>query len=53
METSAHDLNALFAQLGLDNSDDAIEAFLKNSRACLKSRCCMKPVSGHRHKRRF
>jgi hypothetical protein len=29
METSAHDLNALFAQLGLDNSDDAIEAFLR------------------------
>ena len=29
METSAHDLNALFAQLGLDHSDEAIEAFLK------------------------
>ncbi|MGC9385808.1 MAG: DUF2789 domain-containing protein [Hydrogenovibrio sp.] len=29
METSAHDLNALFAQLGLDNSDEAIDAFLQ------------------------
>ncbi|RUM91306.1 MAG: DUF2789 domain-containing protein [Thiomicrospira sp.] len=28
MDTSKHDLNALFSQLGLDNSDEAIEAFL-------------------------
>lgn len=28
MDTATHDLNTLFAQLGLDNSDDAIEDFI-------------------------
>ncbi|GGY34029.1 hypothetical protein GCM10011297_03800 [Bacterioplanes sanyensis] len=29
MDTSAHDLPALFSQLGLDNSDEGIERFLE------------------------
>ncbi|MCG8391532.1 MAG: DUF2789 domain-containing protein [Pseudomonadales bacterium] len=28
MDTATHDLNTLFAQLGLDNSDEAIEDFI-------------------------
>lgn len=32
MDTSRHSLQALFAQLGLANSDTAIEAFLLNNR---------------------
>ncbi|MZR62922.1 DUF2789 domain-containing protein [Alcanivorax sp. DP30] len=28
MDTATHDLNSLFAQLGLDNSDDDIEDFI-------------------------
>ncbi|MGB2246739.1 MAG: DUF2789 domain-containing protein [Alcanivorax sediminis] len=28
MDTATHDLNTLFAQLGLDNSDDDIEEFI-------------------------
>lgn len=28
MEAPMHNLNALFAQLGLDNSDEAIDAFI-------------------------
>lgn len=32
MDTSAHDLEALFAQLGLDNSADAIAAFTSRNK---------------------
>lgn len=33
MDTSAHTLNTLFAQLGLPNSDDDINAFIKEHRS--------------------
>ncbi len=32
MDTSAHDLETLFAQLGLDNSPEAIAAFVSRHR---------------------
>lgn len=31
MEPITHNMNALFAQLGLDNSDEAIEAFIAST----------------------
>lgn len=36
MDTAAHTLTTLFAQLGLDNSDNAIEAFIQQHAGSLR-----------------
>lgn len=36
MEASAHNLNALFAQLGMDSHDEAIQAFVKQHKGSVE-----------------
>ncbi len=46
MDTATHDLPTLFAQLGLDNSDEAIEGFIHTYAGTLKD-------SAHLHQAPF
>ena len=46
MDTATHDLPTLFAQLGLDNSDEAIEDFIHTYAGTLKD-------SAHLHQAPF